>query len=493
MNTANTQSSVEQHSLKLDHLEAYVQSIMDKWDIPGLSLAIVKDGKPVVVKGYGTKEAGKDLPVDQNTLFPISAGTSMFTASALALLVAEGQLSWDDRLTDLLPGFRTGSALINEQATVIDALAQRIGLPAEYRVCFPSPNLSRADLLNKLRVITDPTGFRTGQGSSFLLTMAAGEIIPALTDHSWDDYVQQRLFKPLGMTDSVTGPHLLHNLSGNNVATPHDQIGDQRVTVPHTQSHNVGPALSAYSSAADMAKWLQFQLDNGKVGEQELIPQQQMDDMRKIHLAQTIGLKGFVPELSGYGLGALALTSHTGYRVYCTGGDMEGTESFFGFVPELKLGIAVMINAHEPIPHGLLPWIIDRYTGATDRDWIAEIIDRSYTRQSTRKRTLDQQRAQLTRPEQVPSLPLEDYVGVYHHPYLGDLSIRQEKEMLIYTLSDIWEGELPHCNHNTFFREPIKPHFHRVQFRGPLRFNLSIEGDVESLTIDKEDFVNSGF
>ena len=487
MKPANTQSSIEQPSLNIDRLEAYIQSIMEKWDIPGLSLAIVKDGKPVVVKGYGTKEVGRDLPVDQHTLFPISAGTSMFTASALALLVAEGRLSWDDRLADRLPGFRTGSALLNEQAMVIDALAQRIGLPAEYIACFPSSSLSRADLLHKLRVISEPTGFRTGQGSSFLLTMAAGEIIPALTGDSWDDFIQQRLFTPLGMTDSITGPHLLH--TRNNMAKPHDQIGEQRVMVHHTESSNIGPALSAYSSAADMAKWLQFQLDNGKIGQRELIPQQQMDDMRKIHLAQTIGLKGFVPEPGGYGLGILVLTSHNGYRVYCSGGDMEGTESFFGFVPELKLGIAVMVNAHEPVTHGLLPWIIDRYTGAADRDWVVEVLDRSYTRHLTRQRTIDQQKTQLTQAEQAPSLPLKNYIGVYHHPYLGDLSIREDKGALAYTLGEHWEGELPHCNHNTFFREPVKPHFHRVQFRGPLRFNLSVDGKVESLSVAEHQFI----
>ena len=184
-------------SLDLEQLDTYIQNTMTQWDIPGLSLAIVKDGKPVVTKGYGTREAGKDLPVDQHTLFPINGGTRLITASALALLVADGQLSWNDRLSDVLPEFKTGSELINQQATVIDALAWRIGVPQEMLACFPNPGLSRRALLDKLQHISQPVGFRTGQGLSHLLVVAAGEIIPAITGISWDDFIQDRLFKPL--------------------------------------------------------------------------------------------------------------------------------------------------------------------------------------------------------------------------------------------------------------------------------------------------------
>ena len=488
--TSNILTSVP--SLNIDPLETYVQEKMMQWNIPGLSLSIVKDGKPVVVKGYGTREVGQVLPVDQHTLFPISGGTRLITASALALLVAEGQLSWDDRLVDLLPGFKTGSELINQEATLIDALACRIGLPMEKLACFANPRLSRYDLLAKLQYITKPSGFRNGQGASHLLLVAAGEIIPAVTGISWDDFVRDRLFKPLEMSSAITGPHLLK--AGDNVATPHGNIGGKRATIPHAMSQNLGPASSVYCSATDMARWLQFQLDNGVLnisaeGNQVLIPQAQIDAMRKIHMASPIGLPGYVADLAGYGLGSFVLTHHTGYRVYCAGGDTEGFEAFYAFVPELNLGIAAMVNAHHSIPQRLIPWIVDRYTDAPERDWIEETLGELEDRVITSPMLkLDKLRRQLTHPSQPPSLPLDDYAGVYQHPFLGDLSIRKTGETLAFTLGEIYEGELPHANHNTFFREPIKQFYNRFLFRGPLRFNLSVEGCVESLTISEGKF-----
>ena len=476
-------------SLNIDQLETYIQNTMTQWDIPGLSLAIVKDGNPVVTKGYGSREVGKDLPVDEHTLFPISGGTRLVTASALALLVAEGQLSWNDRLSDVLPRFNTGSELINQQATVIDALAWRIGLPLtmELLACFSNPGLSRGDLLNKLQHITQPSGFRTGAGISQLLLVVAGEIIPAVTGVNWDDFVQDRLFNPLGMSRSITGPHLLS--TRENVAAPHDRVDGQPVTIPYTMNHNIGASCSVYSSATDMARWLQFQLDNGKFGHHALIPKSQIDIMRQIHMAKPIGLPGFDPTLSGYGLGIAVLASHTGYRGYGVGGGTDGFEAFYVFVPELNLGIAAMINTYHCLPQGLIPWIIDRYAGAPEKDWITENLNQIDGQEKSTALSLDTLRNQLTHPSQAPSLPMEGYVGIYRHPFMGDLCIRQVGEALVFTLGENYEGELPHANYNTFFREPVKPISNRALFRGPLRFNLGYEGQVESLTIEEGDFI----
>ena len=342
------------NSLNIDQLDNYIQNTMTQWDIPGLSLAIVKDGQPVITKGYGNKAVGTDSPVDEHTLFPINGGTRLVTASALALLVEEGKLSWEDRLSDVLPGFKTGSELINQEATVIDALAWRIGLPLtmELLACYPNPELSRRDLLDKLQHITQPISFRTGQGMSVFLQVAAGEIIPAVTGISWDDFVQERLFKPLDMSRSITGPHLLS--TRDNVAVPHDNVNGQPFTTPYSMTHNIGASCSVYSSATDMARWLQFQLNNGKVGDQTLIPQSQIDRMRQVHMARSNTMSGYLPDRGGNGLGMTVLTHDTtAHRVYGAGGATDGTEAFYAFVPELNLGMAGMVNASRCLPQGL--------------------------------------------------------------------------------------------------------------------------------------------
>ena len=475
----------DNQSLNINQLDTYIQSAISQWDIPGLSLAIVKDNKTVVTKGYGLREAGKSLPVDEHTLFPINGGTRLFTVSALALLVAEGQLSWNDRLTDVLPWFKTGSELVNREATVIDALAWRIGFPHELLTYWPNPGLSRRELLDKLRHITAPSSFRNGQAVSSLLFIAAGEIIPALTGISWGDFVRDRLFAPLGMTNSLTGPHLLEG--GDNVVSPHAELEGQQVIVPRAMTSNMGPANSIYSNAADMAKWLQFQLDSGKAGEQLLIPKAQIDQMRKIHQTMSIGLPGCITDLDGCGLGASVLTSHGGHRVYSVGSDTEGCEAYYGFIPELNLGIAAMVNAHYGLPQRLVPWVIDRYTGAPETDWVASLSCITEKR-ALKKLTLDKQREQLTDSSRPASLPLAAYVGIYQHPYLGNIAIREDKAGLAFTFGETYEGSLVHTNNHTFFREPVKPMFCRVLFGGPLRFNLSYEGQVESITITEGEF-----
>ena len=155
-------------SLNIEQLDRYIKTAMDQWQVPGLSLAIVKDGQTVVSKGYGIREVGKDMPVDKHTLFPITRGTRLMTASALALLVEEGRLSWDDRLVDLLPGFKTGSELVNQHVTLTDALASRIELDAlgEILAWGSRPGLSRRELLNSLQGIAEPKAFRDRVGES---------------------------------------------------------------------------------------------------------------------------------------------------------------------------------------------------------------------------------------------------------------------------------------------------------------------------------------
>ena len=485
-------------SIDLDHLETYIHTTMTQWDIPGLSLSIVKDGQIIVAKGYGTREVGKNLPVDQYTLFPITGGSRLFTASALALLVAEGRLCWEDRLVDLLPGFKTGSELINQEATLIDAMAMRIGLPGELLASFPNPGLSRQELLNKLQFLNRPVSFRDGLGSSFLMSVAAGEVIAAVTGISWDKFVWERLIKPLGMSTTITGPQWLP--TRDNIAAPHDKSGDQRVPSFHAATDNLGPAYSVYSNAADMAQWLKLHLDKGVVHQQTednstvaegsvLIPEAQVDLMQKVHMGASAGLPGYVADLAGCGLGILILTHRSGCRVYGYGGDTQGFEAFNVFVPELQLGIAVMVNAHTAIPQRLIPWILDRFTGLPEKDWINDTLgelEQRYVTSPTEK--LNQLRQELTLSSQLPCLPLSAYEGVYQHSFLGDLTIYQSGNTLAYTFGETWEGELPHCNHNTFFREPVKPFYNRCFFRGPLRFNLDYAGTVESLTIEEGEF-----
>ena len=277
-------------TLDMKELESYIIDAMERWEVPGLSIVIVKDGSTVLCQGYGTREVSKDLPVDEHTLFAMTGTTASFTASALAILVGEGRMDWNDRMIDLLPGFKTGNDLVTHYATVIDALANRTGLPLEVLSFYPHPDLSRADILDRMKHITSTNNFRSTWGTNFHMNVAAGEIIPALTGTSWDDFVCERLFHPVGMTDSIPGPHLFEN--NPNIATPHEMEQGKVMAVAHALTSNVGPAASIYSSAADMAKWLTVQLNNGKLDDETLIPEDQINMMRTSFIAANFNFPG---------------------------------------------------------------------------------------------------------------------------------------------------------------------------------------------------------
>lgn len=462
-------------TLDLKELEIYILDAMERWDVPGLCIAIVKDGKTLLAKGYGTREVGKDLPVDEHTLFAISGTTASFTASALALLVAENKMNWTDSMISLLPGFKTGNDLVSNYATVVDALANRSGLPSETLSFLANPHLDRADILAKMKYIESPNHFRSHWGISFHMTVAAGEIIPALTGISWDDFVQNRLFDPIGMTDSVTGPHLF--ASNQNIATPHEMEAGKMTPVSHGQTTNIGPATSSYSSAADMANWLTFQLSNGKVGDNVLIPEKEISMMRTSHIAANFDFPGIAKNFINQGLGLYISDSSSGHKLYSNGGASAGMESYHAFLPELGLGIAVMTNSVKVIPQPLIAWIIDRYTNAPRQDWIPLFMSDEEKVLSS----FEDSRKAITYPTKKPRQSIEAYQGLYHHPLIGDLKVTVNGDNLFFTLGTSYQGDLLHANHDTFFIKVKTPQAGLFFFNGPAQFRLDQAGQVSSI------------
>lgn len=476
-----------QHSAALDigELENHILSTMDTYDVPGLCIAIVKDGATVLSKGYGTCEIGKDLPVNEHTLFAISGTTASFTAAALALLVAENTLQWTDRLIDVLPGFNTGSDYVTLHATVIDALANRSGLPAEELSFAPHPDLKRTDILAMMKHLTSPGTFRSQWGLSFHMTVAAGEIIPALTGISWDDFVQTRLFDPIGMKDSVTGPHLL--ATARSVATAHELVNGALTATEHGQTYAVGPATSIYSSAADMAKWLHLQLNNGKLGNKPLIREEDINTIRSSHMAANFAFPGISKHFLNQGLGLYISDSSSGHKLYSNGGDSAGMESYHAFLPELNLGVAIMSNSTEVIPQPLIAWIIDRFTNAPEVDWVPHFhFDSNLALEAAQAH-----RQSITNATKAPSQPMASYQGHYHHPLLGRLQVEAVGSNLLFTLGTTYKGKLLHANNDTFYVKTDTPVLGQFLLSGPAQFRLDHSGDVSSVFILSKEFVRT--
>ena len=192
--------------------------------MPGIGVAIVKDGKVVLAKGYGIRRAGYPDKVDENTLFGIASNTKAFTASALAMLVDEDKLKWDDPVITYLPSLRMYDPYVTRELTVRDLLTHRsgMGLGAGDLMFFPSSTLTREQIMERIRYLKPATSFRSKYAYDNVLYMVAGQLIPAITGKSWDDTIHNRIFLPLGMTRSTTTVRGFRH--EDNVATPHSVI-----------------------------------------------------------------------------------------------------------------------------------------------------------------------------------------------------------------------------------------------------------------------------
>ena len=337
-----------------------------------------------------------------------------------------------------------------------------------------------------MKHITSANDFRSRWGLNYHMNMAAGEIIPALTGTSWDDFVRERLFAPLGMNDSVTGPHLFAD--NTNVITPHDRDVLTVTPIPHPQTANIGPAVSIYSSAADMALWLKFQLNAGKVGDKIIIPEAEINAMRTSYVAANFPFPGISNNFINQGLGLFISDSSMGHKLYSNGGDIDGMEAYHAFVPELDLGIAIMINSIIAVPQGLIGWIIDRYTDAPHKDWVNDTLTASAERAEVSSANLEVTQRSITDHSKKPSHDLACYAGLYRHPLLGDLTVDAITGELSFTLGTSYKGNLLHANHDTFFIEVTTHRYSKLLFNGPAQFRLDQRGRVSSLFVMDREF-----
>ncbi len=359
-------------------LDDWVGRSMRTFDVPGLSLAVVKDGKVLAAKGYGVRKLGEATQVDQDTLFGIGSNTKAFTTACLAMLVDEGKVAWDGPVRQYLPDFQMYDPYVSHEMTVRDLLTHRsgMGLGQGDLLFYPPTTYTRAEIIHKLRYMKPASSFRSRFAYDNLLYMAAGQVIPAVTGTSWDDFVRQRIFLPLGMTNSNVSIDSFK--SGDNIAYPHSNIDGKLQVIPFVSIDNAAPAGSINSSAADMARWMLLQLNRGKLLDREgrLFSEKQS---REMWSSQTIlpvsepppSLAALKANFSNYALGWNVRDYHGRKLVAHTGG-LPGFVSRVMMVPEQNLGVVILTNAEQGGAFdSILYHVLDHYLQLPPADWIA--------------------------------------------------------------------------------------------------------------------------
>jgi CubicO group peptidase (beta-lactamase class C family) len=465
-------------------LDTYVANSMKTFDVPGLAVAIVKDGKVVVAKGYGVRKMGDPTPVDENTMFGIGSNTKAFTTAALAGLMDEGKLSWDDPVYQRLPGFVMYDPYVSHEMTIRDLLTHRsgMGLGEGDLLFWPQTTYTRDEIIYKLRFMKPASSFRSHYAYDNLLYMTAGQIIPAVTGVSWDDYIRQQIFEPLGMNHSNVSNAAFK--PGDDRAFPHSRVDGKLQVIRFEVLDNAGPAGAINSSAADMAKWVQLQLNRGKfVGrEGRLFSEQRSKEMWSPQTILPIGdypspLAGLKPNFADYALGWMVRDYHGRKLVGHTGG-VGGFVSRVMLVPEENLGVVVLTNAEEDGAFdSILYHVLDHYFNLPPTDWIAAYKSVRDMDEKDAAETI--KKAEGARAaDSKPSLPLEKYAATYNDAWYGPITIRYENSGLVITFdrTPSMIGDLQHWQYDTF-----KAHWRdRTIEDAFVTFSLKPDGSIES-------------
>jgi CubicO group peptidase (beta-lactamase class C family) len=466
-------------------LDAYVERVRKEFEVPGLALTIVKDGKVIVAKGYGVRKLGEPAPVDSQTLFGIASNTKAFTATALALLVEEGKIEWDAPVVRYLPWFQLADPYVTRELSVRDLLVHRsgLGLGAGDLLWWPPSTYNRKEIARRLRHLPLATSFRSAYAYDNVLYLIAGEVIETISGQTWEDFVASRILAKVGMT----GSNVRHSEAGGgaNVATPHAPIeGTVRPVAPFA-SDNTNPAGGINSSAEDMAKWMIVQLDSGRVaGGTRLFSERTTRQLWTLVTPMPLGNPA--PELAalranfrGYALG-FEVRDYRGRKVVTHTGGLPGYVSKVAMVPELKLGVAVLTNQESGAAFEAMTYrILDHYLGAAAYDWVAA-YKKVRARADSMVAAAEQRSAAARDAASRPSLPLAKYAGTYNDAWYGDVVISHESSKLAirFAATPSLVGDLEHYQYDTFI---ARWHDRELRADAFVTFALKPDGSIDQV------------
>ncbi|MFB9244410.1 serine hydrolase [Massilia antarctica] len=474
-------------------LEADVTRVMKTFDVPGIAIAIVKDGKVVAARGFGVRKLGEPAPVDGKTLFEVASNSKAFTAAALAMLVDEGKLEWDDKVTRHLPDFQMYDAYVTHEMTVRDLLVHRsgLGLGAGDLLWWPTTNFTTDDIIGQLRYVRPATSFRNSYAYDNLLYIVAGKIIAQKAGKPWGDAVRERILKPLGMDTTTTS--LAENAGNPNVSAPHSKINGKAAAVRALPVPNAVGAVGINTNAEDIARWMTVLLDGGAIAaapkdahgkEARLFSEAQSREMWTAQTPIKISepkpaLAATRPNFFAYGLG-FQLRDYKGRKLALHGGALQGFYSRVVMVPEAKLGIAIFTNAESGGALASLQYrLLDHYLDAAPSDWIKLISD--VETEARNKDLAKQKSASATRAAASrPSLPIAAYDGEYNDPWYGAVTIKPVggKRVMSFSRTPDLTGELEHFQHDTFIVRWKERNFNADAY---VTFSLNPDGSIERM------------
>jgi CubicO group peptidase (beta-lactamase class C family) len=440
----------------LQGLDAYVQRTMHDWHVPGLAIVVVKDGKVLAARGYGVRELGKPGKVDADTLFDIGSNSKAFTVAALGTLVSSGKLKWDTPVVDELKGFKLESPYVTQDVTLRDLLTHRTGY------CDPGAAWYTSDadnIIHRMRYQRPKYGFRTTFCYNNVQYLAASRFIPGLTGQTWNDYIATHLFRPLGMTRTVSTDAAV--AAASDVATPHGMVDGKPAALHRYWPHNMDLFAAVggiWSSANDMGHWLQMLLANGKYDGKTVLDDNVVTAMETPQMLIRAGtgvgdeIRAWMPggTFYTYGLG-LFVQDDGGHTIVWHAGDIDGMASALVLVPKAQFGIAVLSNMdHANARFTIVAHVLQTMLDLPGHDLDPALLAADH-KDAAEGAAVDKKLAATRVANTKPPLPLSKYAGTYSDPLDGGAQVTLEHGRLVLQLGNPdFVGDLQPWHDNTF-------------------------------------------
>ncbi|UCC38745.1 MAG: serine hydrolase [Candidatus Aminicenantes bacterium] len=471
--------------VNLKDFSAYVERTMKEWKVPGLAIAIVKDGKVIFAEGFGFRDVKKGLKVTPQTLFAIGSSSKAFTATTMGILVDEGKLDWDKPVSEYLPTFKLKDLFASERMSPRDLVCHRSGLPRHDSIWYGA-QANRKELFNRIQYLEPSRDFRTYFQYQNLMFMTAGYLVGQIAGTTWEDFTQKHIFEPLGMNNSNFSVE--DSKKAADFALPYLEKEDKAMEIPFRNIDNVGPAGSINSNVTDMVNWVLLQLNKGKCGEKQIISEA---TLKQLHTPQMVMQDSMFPgfekftelHYTSYGLGWF-IDSYKGHLLIHHAGGIDGFTALVSFMPRDNLGMVALSNLNgNPLPYFVAFNAYDRLLGLEQTPWnkrVRELLNKTKEQAKKTEKEKDKDRKLNTKP----SHPLEGYVGDYEHPGYGVISIKKEGDNLKAAYNAI-SAPLTHYHYDIFkLRDEM---FERTM---KVTFFMDLKGNIHKLAAQLEPSVD---
>ncbi len=459
--------------------DSFVSQAIHDWEVPGLAIAIVKNGEVILAGGFGMRDVAGKLPVTAKTLFPIGSCTKAFTTFVMGTLVDEGKLEWDKPVRSYVPEIQLFDRAASDLLSARDLVTHRSGLPRHDLVWY-NASLSRKEIVRRLPYLEPSEPIRSKFQYNNIMFMTAGYLVDYLTGMPWEDAVRKRIFEPLEMTGANFS--VKDSQKTADFAKPYDDRDDRIVEIPFRDITNAGPAGSINASVTDMARWLVVNSQKGKFAGRQILSPRVLAEIQTPHM--TTGTPQDRPEIgpAGYGLG-WGVDDYRGHRRVVHGGGIDGFSAMTTVFPHDGLGIVVLSNMNgTQLPEMISRHAADRILSLAPIDWAGEALKKKQTAKQAAKVAKTKKTA-MRRPGTSPSHPLEEYAGVYEHPGYGEAQVELRDGKLTFRFNGI-DAELEHWHFEVWnaLKNPKDPAFADMK----LQFVTGLKGYVESVSVPFE-------